>query len=138
MKAKVFLSAFTGFLFGLFGYFVLLLLGIDQPFQLVVLSGLLFALLLFPVLVVYGNIMDKRYAKFEKEITSVVRKMHGRTIHAGKKPKIAGEDKELLIEYESLLLQKERAGLERDFEKMNKLSDKILDLKDLLFRRGLI
>ena len=72
MKAKVFLSAFTGFLFGLIGYFVLLILDIDQPFQLAALSGLLFALLLFPVLVVYGNIMDKRYAKFEKEITSPI------------------------------------------------------------------
>ena len=72
MKAKVFLSAFTGFLFGLIGYFVLLLLDIDQPLQLAVISGLLFALLLFPVLVVYGNIMDKRYAKFEKEITSPI------------------------------------------------------------------
>ena len=72
MKAKVFLSAFTGFLFGLIGYFVLLLLDIDQPFQLAALSGLLFALLLFPVLVVYGNIMDKRYTKFEKEITSPI------------------------------------------------------------------
>ena len=72
MKAKVFLSAFTGFLFGLIGYFILLLLDIDQPFQLAALSGLLFALLLFPVLVVYGNIMDKRYAKFEKEITSPI------------------------------------------------------------------
>ena len=72
MKGKVFLSAFTGFLFGLIGYFVLLLLDIDQPFQLAVISGLLFALLLFPVLVVYGNIMDKRFAKFEKEITSPI------------------------------------------------------------------
>ena len=72
MKANVFLSAFTGFLFGLIGYFVLLLLDIDQPLQLAVISGLLFALLLFPVLVVYGNIMDKRYAKFEKEITSPI------------------------------------------------------------------
>lgn len=72
MKAKFFLSAFTGFLFGLIGYFVLLLLDIDQPFQLAALSGLLFALLLFPVLVVYGNIMDKRYAKFEKEISSPI------------------------------------------------------------------
>ena len=72
MKAKVFLSAFTGFLFGLIGYFVLVLLDIDQPFQLAALSGLLSALLLFPVLVVYGNIMDKRYVKFEKEITSPI------------------------------------------------------------------
>ena len=72
MKAKVFLSAFTGFFFGLIGYFVLLLLDIDQPFQLAVMSGLLSALLLFPFLVVYEKIMEKRYAKFEKEITSPI------------------------------------------------------------------
>ena len=72
MKAKAFLSAFTGFLFGLIGYFVLVLLDIDQPFQLAALCGLLFALLLFPVLVVHQNIMDKRYAKFEKNITSPI------------------------------------------------------------------
>ena len=72
MKAKAFLAAFGGIFFCLIGYFVLLILDIDQPFQLAALSGLLFALLLFPVLVVYGNIMDKRYAKFEKEITSPI------------------------------------------------------------------
>ena len=72
MKAKAILSAITGFFFGLIGYFVLLLLDIDQPFQLAVFSGLLFALLLFPFLVVYEKIMEKRYAKFEKEITSPV------------------------------------------------------------------
>lgn len=72
MKTTAFLSAMTGFLFGLIGYFVLLLLEIDQPFQLAVFSGLLFALLLFPVLVVYGRIMEKRYAEFEKGITSPI------------------------------------------------------------------
>ena len=72
MKAKALLSVIAGFFFGLIGYFVLLLLYIDQPFQLAALSGLLFALLLFPVLVIYGQIMDKRYAKFEKEITSPI------------------------------------------------------------------
>ena len=72
MKTKVFLSAFTGSLFGIIGYYISLLLDIDQPFQLAVLSGLLFALLLFPALVVCGNIMDKRYEKFEKEITSPI------------------------------------------------------------------
>ena len=72
MKAKAILSVFMGFLFGLLGYFALLLLDIDQSFQLAVISGLLFALLLFPVLIVYGNIMDKRYTEFEKEITSPV------------------------------------------------------------------
>ena len=72
MKAKAILSVFMGFLFGLLGYFALPLLDIDQSFQLAVISGLLFALLLFPVLIVYGNIMDKRYTEFEKEITSPV------------------------------------------------------------------
>ena len=72
MKAKAVLSVITGFFFGLIGYFVLLLLDIDQPFQLAVMSGLLSALLLFPFLVVYEKIMEKRYAKFEKEITSPI------------------------------------------------------------------
>ena len=72
MKTKAFLSAFAGFFFGLIGYFVLLLLDIDQPFQLAVLSGLLFALLLFPVLIVYEQAINKRYKKFEKEILSPV------------------------------------------------------------------
>jgi len=72
MKAKAFLAAFGGIFFGLIGYFVLLLLEIDQPFQLAVLSGLLFALLLFPVLIVYEQVVNKRYKKFEKEILSPV------------------------------------------------------------------
>ena len=72
MKAKAVLSVITGFFFGLIGYFVLLLLNIDQSFQLAALSGLLFALLLFPVLVVYEKVIDKRYAKIEKEITSPI------------------------------------------------------------------
>ena len=72
MKARVLLSAFGGFFLGLIGYLVLLLLDIDQPFQLAVICGLLFALLLFLVLLVYQNIMDKRYAQFEREITSPI------------------------------------------------------------------
>ena len=47
MKSKAALSGVLGFFFGLTGYFVLLLLDMDQPFQFAVLSGLLFALLLF-------------------------------------------------------------------------------------------
>ena len=78
------------------------------------------------------------YTAFEKEVNSVVKKMHGRTLHAGKQPKIVGEDKELLTAYESLLLQKERAGLDRDFETMARLAEEILDLKELLIKRGLL
>ena len=72
MKVKITLSAIIGFFFGLVGYFVFRMLGDGQPFQLAALSGLLFALLLFSVLIVYGNIMDKRYAKFEKDIIPLI------------------------------------------------------------------
>ncbi len=72
MKAKVILSAFAGFLFGLFGHFVLRLIDFDLSFQLAVASGLLFALLLFPFLVVYEKIVNRRYTKFEQEITSPI------------------------------------------------------------------
>ena len=72
MKAKIVVCAITGFFFGLFGFFVLLLLNIDQSFQLSVACGLLFALLLFPVLVGYERIMNQKYAKIEKEIASPI------------------------------------------------------------------
>ena len=72
MNTKAILSAFLGFSLGFIGFVIFLLLGIDQPFLLAVISGLLFALVLFSVLVVYGYITDKRYAEFEKEITSPV------------------------------------------------------------------
>ena len=72
MKTKVILSTFAGFLFGLFGYFVLRLIDFDLSFQLAVASGLLFALLLFPFLVVYERIVNRRYTKFEQEITSPI------------------------------------------------------------------
>jgi len=72
VKIKAGLSAVLGVLFGLLGYYVFLQLGFDQPFQLASLTGLLFALLLILVLDVYGRIMDRRYAKFEKEITSPI------------------------------------------------------------------
>ena len=72
MKAKIILSAFAGFLFGLFGYLVLRLIDFDLSFQLAIACGLLFALLLFPFLVIYEKIVSRRYAKFEQEITSPI------------------------------------------------------------------
>lgn len=72
MKANIVGSAVTGFFFGLTGYFVLNFLDMDQPFPLAVFSGVLFALLVFPVLVVHGKMLDKRFAEFEKEITSPI------------------------------------------------------------------
>ena len=85
MKAKAFLSAFAGFFFGLIGYFILLLLDIDQPFQLAAFSGLLFALLFFPVLGIYEVIVERRYAKFEKNIISPIFYQTGTLIALNKK-----------------------------------------------------
>ena len=72
MKAKAFLSAFAGFLYGLIGFFVLALLKIDKAFQFAALAGLLFGHLLFLFLMVYGKIIQKRYEKFENEIASPI------------------------------------------------------------------
>ena len=78
MSGKIFLSAFTGFLFGLMGYFVLRLTKEPQAFVLAALGGALFAILLFVYLVVHGYVMDRRYARFEKRMTeSVICKANG-------------------------------------------------------------
>lgn len=72
MKGKIVFCTVFSFLFGLMGYFVLLLLDIDQPLLLALMAGLLFALLLLPTVVIIETIADRRYARFEKEILSPV------------------------------------------------------------------
>ena len=72
MKTKAIISAIIGFFFGLTGYFIFLFCNLEQPLKFSVECGLLFALLLFDILVINEMVMDKRYAKFEKEITSKV------------------------------------------------------------------
>lgn len=72
MKAKVVLSAITGFLFALITYFLLQYLEIQDAFWISVFAGLLFYILLLSFLLIYEKITDKKYAEFEKEITSPV------------------------------------------------------------------
>ena len=72
MKAKALLSAITGFFFGLITFFLLQYLEMDNALLISVFAGLLFYILLFVFLLVYGKIMDKKYAEFEKEITSPI------------------------------------------------------------------
>ena len=72
MKAKALLSAITGFFFGLITYFLLQYLQMDDALLISGLGGFLFCILLFVFLLVYGKIMDKKYAEFEKEITSPI------------------------------------------------------------------
>ena len=72
MKAKILLSAITGFFFGLITYFLLQYSETDDALLISVFGGLLFSLLLFILLLIYGKIVAKKYAEFEKEITSPV------------------------------------------------------------------
>lgn len=72
MKAKVILSAFTSFLFGLITFFVLNLLNIDNVLVLSVIAGLITYLLLFPYLILHEKMMNKKYAEIEKKITSPI------------------------------------------------------------------
>ncbi len=86
MKTKIILSAIMGFFFGLTGYYIFLFIDMNPPFQLSVVCGLSFALLLFLFLIAYEEFMNKRYARFEKEITSpIFYKTNGNFIlHNGK------------------------------------------------------
>ena len=72
MKTKAVLSAITGFLFGLITYFLLRYLELDDALLISAWGGLLVYILLLSFLLVYGKIMDKKYAEFEKEITSPI------------------------------------------------------------------
>ena len=72
MKAKAILSAITGFFFALIIYFLLQYLEMQDALLISVFGGLLFYILLLSFLLVYGKIMDKKYAEFEKEITSPI------------------------------------------------------------------
>ena len=72
MKPKALLSAITGFFFGLISYFLLRYLEMDDALLISGLGGFLVYILLFVFLLVYGKIMDKKYAEFEKEITSPI------------------------------------------------------------------
>lgn len=72
MKAKAILSAVTGFFLALMAYFLLLLLKTDNALWYAAFGGVLFYILLFLFLLVYEKILDKRYAEYEKEITSPI------------------------------------------------------------------
>ncbi len=78
------------------------------------------------------------YNAFEREIELALKKIQGRTFHAGKKPPVTKIDRELVIEYNLLLEEKERAGLEGRFDDMLRISEEITELKEELKRRGLL
>lgn len=72
MKGKVIASAFTAVLFGGFGYLIMYFLKVQNAFLISVLGGLIFYVLLFLFMIFYEVFMNKRYEKFEEEITSPI------------------------------------------------------------------
>ena len=78
------------------------------------------------------------YIAFEREITSSAIGLNKNFIHKGKSPKFNHLDKELLSEYNTLLKEREKAGLEGRFKDMKDLSEQIYDLSEEIKRRGLI
>ncbi len=77
------------------------------------------------------------YKAFESEIDFALKKIQGRTFHAGKTPKVSKLDRELLLEYERLLDEKQKAGLEGRFTDMHKIAEELSELNEELKKRGL-
>ena len=77
------------------------------------------------------------YKAFEKEIELALKKIQGRTFHVGKKPTLDELERELLLEYELLLKEKQKANMEGRFADMLRITDELLELKEELKRRGL-
>lgn len=72
MKAKIFLSVFCGALFGIMTFLICIFILPEEALGLALMTGVLFALFLFPVLIYDEKKTNKKYLKLEKEIESVV------------------------------------------------------------------
>ncbi len=77
------------------------------------------------------------YKAFAAELLPVLKKMHGKTVHCGKRPKVSGVERELIYEYKRLLKDKEEAMLAGDFDAANDMDEDIRQLSYELSRRGL-
>ena len=78
------------------------------------------------------------YKVFMPEIVNTLKKIQGSAYHTGKTPRITGLDRELMLEYQTLIKEKENASIKGEFYKVKELSEQILDLAEELKRRGII
>lgn len=78
------------------------------------------------------------YGTFGREVTVALKKIQGKTFHTGKTPKHAGLDRELLIEYQNLIKEKEKAAIDGRFSDIKDLNEQILSLNAELKKRGLL
>lgn len=77
------------------------------------------------------------YRTFSVELNPVLKKLHGKTTHVGKTPKISAIEKEMLFEYKRLLKSKETALIEGRFQDASDLDEDISLLYRELSKRGL-
>ena len=68
----------------------------------------------------------------------MLREIHGATFHTGKSLEVVGVDRELLTEYDRLIKMREDATLEGRFSEINEITKQILELAEVLKRRGLM
>ena len=61
------------------------------------------------------------YGAFSREVVAALKKVQGKTFHVGKTPKYAGIDRQLLLEYQRLITEKERATIDGQFDKVKQL-----------------
>ena len=78
------------------------------------------------------------YAVFLSEIVRTLKKIQGSAYHTGKTPRVSGLDRELLLEYQRLIREKETASINGEFYKVKELSEQILDLHEELKKRGIV
>ena len=72
MKVKIFISVFCGVLFGSMTFWICIFILPEEALGLALITGVLFALFLLPMLIYDEKKTNKKYLKLEKEISSVV------------------------------------------------------------------
>lgn len=77
------------------------------------------------------------YVVFFNELKPVLKKLHGVTVHKGKRPLGTGLDHELLAEYRRLIEEKEKAMIEARFADAVEIGNDLNSLAEELNKRGL-
>ena len=72
MKTKLYLSIFAGILFGI-GMYLLYVFSLSEvALETAIISGILFTIILFPVLICIEKVVNRKYKKLEKDIVSPI------------------------------------------------------------------
>ncbi len=78
------------------------------------------------------------YKQFREEIRPSLKRIQVEVDYRGKRPKLSFADREILNEYNALLVEKDKAFLEKRFDDIEKINRLLIDLSGELKRRGII